>query len=100
MKSKGRLIALKILTDRVKNQLGLANFIMLVYVFAISSPYPIWLILPVMTGMALILGYFDYRFVLPKEYEKITLLNPVMLKIKNDVDEIKEMIKDGMLRFN
>ena len=95
MKGKGKLISLKILTDRVKNQLGVANFLMLIYVFALSSSYPIWIILPGMIIIALVLGYIDYRFILPKEYDKVTKLNPFMVEMKKDLVEIKEMLKNA-----
>ena len=92
-RNQKRLIGAKIIFDRIKNHLGIVNFLMLVYIFAISSPYPIWLILPGMLAIALALGYLDYRFILPMEFDRITEKNPFMVEMRKDIKEIKEKLK-------
>lgn len=99
-KNRGRLIAGKLIMDRARMHLSTVNFLMILYIFIVGTPYPFWVVLPLAGIGVFILGYLDYRFVFPREMQKTTTINPFMRDLKEDVnqlkkdlDEIKEMLK-------
>lgn len=84
--------------DRARMHLSTVNFLMILYIFIVGTPYPFWVVLPLAGIGVFILGYLDYRFVFPREMQKTTTINPFMVEMKKDLDEIKEMLKHGNAR--
>lgn len=93
MSGKSKLISGKIIMDRSRMHLSTVNFVMILYIFIVQTPYSFWLVMPLAGIGVFILGYLDYRFILPREMQKFTTVNPFMVKIKKDLDDIKEMLK-------
>ena len=87
-----RWIAIKIMTERTKSWLGVFNFIMITYLFIAESPYPFWLVLPIAGVGTLLIGYVDYKFIFPKEIEKVANKNPFLVGLQKDITEIKEKV--------
>lgn len=93
MRVRNKLISGKIIFDRIKNYIAIVNFGMIMALLALDTSYSIWIVAPLAIAIAVTFGLFDYKFILPREFDKITALNPYMRTIKKDLDEIKEMLK-------
>jgi hypothetical protein len=72
--------------------LSTVNFIMIMIMFIQATPFSFWLVMPLAGIGVFVLGYLDYRFILPREMQVYTVVNPFMVKIKDDLAEIKEML--------
>ena len=87
-------ITLKVVAERMKQYVAWIRFILILYIFIDQSPYPFWMVLPIAGVGILILGYLDYRFIFPREMNKISTRNPFMRELKKDLDEIKQILKE------
>lgn len=86
-------ITIKVIAERQKQYVAWVQFLLILYIFIDQSPYSFWLVVPLSGIVILVLGFLDYKLILPKEYEKNMILNPFMVKIKKDLADIKEMLK-------
>ena len=84
---KQRIINLKIITDRARMHLSTVNFVMIMVIFLQATPYPFWAVLPVSVIGVLLLGYIDYKLVLPREHNRQTQLNPFMVEMRRDIKD-------------
>jgi len=89
-----RWISAKIIVERVKGWLGAFNFAMIMYLFVVESPYD-FVTIGVLMGIAIIsIGLIDYRFIFPKEIEKVSNKNPFLVGLQKDIKEIKRKVNE------
>jgi len=80
---------------RIQGYIGIINFVMIFYLYAINSPlgleWYLWFL--IISLLCIVLLVVDLKFVFHNQLEYATLKNPVMSEIKNNVRDIKNMIE-------
>ncbi len=71
----------KVIIDRQRSYLGMANFFMLSYLFyrEIGFEWYYLLVIP----FSIIFMWFDVRYIMPKEYEYVWSKNPIVKELRN-----------------
>ena len=85
---------IKVWQQRIATYISMINFIMIFYLYIIESPMGLewyhWLIL-ISVSVGLII-YIDVKIILPESQDYMFYKTPFMVKMREDVEEIKKAV--------
>jgi len=92
---KDILGVLKFMQNRLQSYIGVINFVMLFYLYIIESPLGLqwyfWLL--AISVISITILVVDRKYVLPGVLTYGFKVNPMMMEMKKEIEEIKEMLE-------
>lgn len=79
--------------DRIREYISIMNFIMIAYVFIVTSGSEPFLTFGAIMAVALAVGVIDWRWIFPKEQHQRSLKNPFYIRLEKNQKEILKKLE-------
>ncbi len=79
-----------VMFNRVKNYIGIVQFVMIGYLFIVSTEFDLVLTLILVSAFSITLGAIDYKLILPHEQKNVSEKNPVFMDILKKLERIEK----------
>ena len=86
-----KLINFKIMAERSKQYVAWIQFIMISILFIQQTPFSLITTIALVATVLGILSIIDFKYILPAELNRMSEKNPMLVSIKNDLKELKEL---------
>ncbi len=86
-----KLINFKIMAERSKQYVAWIQFIMISILFIQQTPFSLITTIFLVATVLGILSIVDFKYILPAELNRMSEKNPMLVSIKNDLKELKEL---------
>jgi len=86
-----KLINFKIMAERSKQYVAWIQFIMISILFIQQTPFSLITTIVLVATVLGILSIVDFKYILPAELNRMSEKNPMLVSIKNDLKELKEL---------